>query len=70
MMKYLTFGIEIELTGLTRQRAAEVIAKELEATERYIGGAYDAWEIKEPNGKAWKVVNDSSLSLKGKKTAE
>lgn len=61
MMKYLTFGIEIELTGLTRQRAAEVIAKELEATERYIGGAYDAWEIKESNSKAWKVVNDASL---------
>lgn len=60
-MKYLTFGIEIEITGITRQRAAEVIAKELGGTEKHVGGAYDAWEIKAPLVKVWKVVNDSSL---------
>lgn len=60
-MKYLTFGIEIEITGITRQRAAEVIAKELVGIEKHVGGAYDAWEIKASPEKVWKVVNDSSL---------
>lgn len=60
-MKDLTFGIEIELTGLTRQKAAEVIAEEFEATESFVGGVYDAWEVKETNSKVWKIVNDASL---------
>lgn len=66
-MKYLTFGIEIELTGIKRLRAAEVIAKELGVRAKYIGGSYDAWEVKEATNKIWKVVNDSSLKSERKK---
>jgi len=61
-MKCLTFGIEIELTGITRHRAAEVIAKELGTRETYVGGGYDAWEVKDSTNRVWKVVNDSSLN--------
>lgn len=60
-MKYLTFGIEIELTGVTRQKAAEVIAKELETTERHVGGSYDGWEVKDSTNRTWKIVSDASL---------
>ena len=34
------FGIEIELTGLTRKRAAEVIGKYLGQEPHYDGGYY------------------------------
>ena len=36
------FGIEIELTGLTRKRAAEVIGKYLGQEPHYDGGYYEA----------------------------
>ena len=35
------FGIEIELTGLTRKRAAEVIGKYLGQEPHYDGGYYE-----------------------------
>lgn len=60
-MKYLTFGIEIELTGISRENAAKVIANEFGTTARYVGAGYDAWVAKEPSGEVWKIVNDSSL---------
>lgn len=37
-MREQKFGIEIELTGLTRQKAAEVIAKYLGSSCQYDGG--------------------------------
>lgn len=61
-MKNLTFGIEIELTGLTREKAARIIAAYFETEARHIGGNYDAWEVKDLEQRTWKVVNDSSLN--------
>ena len=40
------FGIEIELTGLTRKRAAEVIGKYLGQEPHYDGGYYEAELLK------------------------
>ena len=37
-MREQKFGIEIELTGLTRQKAAEVISKYLGNSYQYDGG--------------------------------
>ena len=39
------FGIEIEMTGLTRSRAAEVIAEHFGTTKEYEGSFYDAYYI-------------------------
>lgn len=61
-MKDLTFGIEIELTGLTREKAAKTIAAYLGTEARHTGGTYDAWEVKDLDKRIWKVVNDSSLN--------
>ncbi len=44
-MREQKFGIEIELTGLTRQKAAEVIAKYLGSSCQYDGGYYEEWPI-------------------------
>ena len=37
------FGIEIEMTGLTRSRAAEVIAEYFGTTKEYEGSFYDTY---------------------------
>ncbi|HCR84027.1 MAG TPA: virulence associated protein, partial [Lachnospiraceae bacterium] len=37
------FGIEIEMTGITRGRAAEVIAEYLGTTKEYEGTYYDVY---------------------------
>ena len=67
-MKTQTFGIEVEMNHISRQRAAQVIAATLPgntlgdgAVARHIGGAYDKWEIRGVDGRVWRVVSDSSI---------
>ena len=67
-MKNQTFGIEIEMNHISRQRAAQVIAATLPtstlgdgAVARHIGGSYDAWEVRGVDGRKWKVVSDASI---------
>lgn len=55
------FGIEIELTGITRSHAADVIAEVTGGTKRYVGTYYDAYEVTLPAGRAWKVMSDGSI---------
>jgi hypothetical protein len=61
-MKSLTFGIEIELTGLTREKAAKTVAAYFGTKAVYTYGAYDAWEVRDTICRTWKIVNDSSLN--------
>ncbi len=56
-----SWGIEIEFTGLIRQRAAEVAAEVLGSTARHIGGGYDEWHVEDQSGRTWKFVYDSSI---------
>ena len=60
------FGIEIELTGLTRQKAAEVIAKYLGSSCQYDGGYYEEYSVYDNQGRKWKVMYDSSIVAKKK----
>lgn len=61
-MRTQRFGIEIEMTGLTRAEAAEVVARELWAESLvHMGGSYDAYHILDPEGRTWKIVSDSSI---------
>ena len=57
------FGCEIEMTGLTRQKAAEAVASLFGTTARqtYESRTYDPWEVKDREGKAWRFVYDSSI---------
>ena len=66
-MKTQNFGIEIELTGITRRDAAKIIAKHFGTTETYCGGAYRRYEVRDTQGRTWKLVYDSSITaeLKG-----
>ncbi|GAB6157868.1 amidoligase family protein [Desulfotomaculum varum] len=63
-MKNQAFGIEIELTGITREKAAEVIAEYFGTSYRYEGGSYNKYTIPDRQGREWKVVKDSSIDAK------
>ena len=56
------FGTEIEFTGITRNEAAKVVAKQLNGTVYHRGGGYDTYEVTAPDGRVWKVMFDSSIT--------
>lgn len=60
-MKTQKFGIEIELTGITRRDAAKVIAKYYGTNESYKGGVYMQYEVPTNDGRCFKVMRDSSI---------
>ena len=68
--KNQTIGIEIEMTGITRQQAAIVIAKFFQTEETYVGGVYHALEVRMPDGRKWNVMRDSSIRPQQKKTRQ
>lgn len=65
-MKTQYFGIEIELTGITRESAAKVIAEYFGTTAEYIGGTYRRYEVKDRQERIWKVMRDASIRTEKK----
>lgn len=61
-MKNQHFGIEIEMTGLAREAAANVIANYFGTSARYDGGGYKAYSVKDGQGRTWKVMYDGSIA--------
>jgi hypothetical protein len=63
-----TFGIEIEFTGITREKAAAVAAEFLQSEAVRTGGYYDTWAVAEQtdNGKVWEFVSDASINAQRK----
>lgn len=59
------FGIEIEMTGITREQAARVAQVVLGGTIHHVGGCYDEWCLVAPDGRKWKFVSDSSIVSTG-----
>ena len=64
------FGCEIEMTGLTRRKAAGAVAELFGTTAQYAGGAYGAWEITDREGKKWRLVSDGSIRATRKVNGE
>ena len=60
-MRSQNFGIEIEMTGITRSTAARVIAGYFNTTATHVGGTYDAYTVRDGDDRQWKVVSDASL---------
>lgn len=60
-MKEQCFGVEIEMTGVTREEAAQALADYFGTTPRYYGHTYDSWTVQDPAGKKWKLMSDSSI---------
>ena len=61
-MKNQTFGIEIETTGLGRERTAHAIAAYFGTTARHIGRHLDDWKVPMPDGREWTVERDGSVT--------
>lgn len=60
------FGVEVEMTGITRRRAAEALAEYFGTTPQYLGTYYDTWGVTDPEGKVWKLMSDSSIRAERK----
>lgn len=63
------FGTEIEMTGITRQRAAEVVAEMFGTEAYYDGTTYGVWSVIDLEGKRLNHkfcgISDSSRSSVG-----
>lgn len=60
-MKNQNFGIEIEMTGITRSTAAKVIAGYFHTDATHVGGCYDAYSVRDNDGRMWKIMRDASV---------
>ncbi|MBR4039577.1 MAG: amidoligase family protein [Clostridia bacterium] len=61
-MKNQTFGIEIETTGLSRERTAKAIAAYFGTQARYVNHHLGGWHIPMPDGRKWIVERDASVT--------
>ena len=60
-MRTQRFGIEIEMTGITRAQAAQVIAGYFHTTAGHVGGGYDTYTVRDNENRQWKLVRDASI---------
>lgn len=63
MIKKQKFGVEIEMTGITREKAANIIADVLGSTvSGRDASCYQTRTIKDSKRRSWKVMRDSSIT--------
>ena len=60
------FGVEVEMTGITRERAALTLAEYFLTVARHPGGVYDTWTVEDLDGKEWKLMSDASIRTEKK----
>ena len=61
-IKTRKFGIEIEMTGLTRSQAAKAMAKVLDGSVEHEGGHYDKYVVTDSKNRKWAIVYDGSIN--------
>lgn len=63
LIKETSFGVEIEMTGITREAAARVCASVMGEGSRveYTGEGYSKWTCFAPDGRKWKFASDGSI---------
>ena len=64
-MKTTKFGVEIEFTGITRRRAAEVAAEFFGGTIAHFS-SYDRYTTTDHSGRTWTFMSDASIYPKRK----
>lgn len=65
-MRNQRFGVEIEMTGLTRNAAAKVLAKHFHTEATYVGGTYDTYTVSDEDSRRWKIVSDASIQCESR----
>lgn len=61
-MKNQTIGVEIEMTGITRETAAMVAVKFLGGTIERSFDSYDTYKVITPDNRVWKLMSDASIN--------
>ncbi len=61
------FGIEDEMTGITREKAAAALGSYFGARPAHIGDTYDRWTVRDQEGKEWCLVSDGSIRVERKR---
>ncbi len=61
------FGVEVEMTGITREQAARTLAAYFGTEPDYTRGGYDTWTVPDPDGKEWKIMSDGSIHTEVKR---
>jgi len=64
-MKTQKFGVEVEMTGITRERAATIVADHFGAIATRTFGFYDEYKTTDTQGRTWKTMSDSSIRTEG-----
>ena len=69
MMKKQNLGVEIELTGITREHGARVISTYFGGTAvNHLRDGYDTWTAKDRKGRTWKCSRDISINPQVKRS--
>ena len=66
LIKEQNFGIEIELTGISREKAAAVIAEYYGTRSYYAGTYYKTYAATDRKGRIWKATYDGSITAQTK----
>lgn len=61
IMKGQAFGVEIEFTGMSREKAASILATYFHSSCRRLIGTSTTFAATDPRGRWWKVVRDGSI---------
>ena len=57
------FGVEVEMTGITRKQAAQALAAYFGTEPRHGSDHYDSWYVTDTDGKEWRLMYDSSIEI-------
>ncbi len=64
------FGVEIEMTGLSRREAATVVMRMVKGDMVHTGGPYDEFTVTAIDGRVWKIVRDGSIRCQKKENGQ
>lgn len=62
----LSFGIELEFTGISRRSACKVIAEYFDTREEHLCDIYDTYAVTDSQQQVWKIMKDSSIKSQKK----
>ncbi|CUX31971.1 Putative amidoligase enzyme [Clostridium sp. C105KSO15] len=65
-MKEQRFGVEVEMTGITRKEAAEIAASHFGTVSHYDGTFYATYSALDEQNRKWKFTYDSSITAQRK----
>ena len=63
-LKDQKFGVEIEFTGMTKRKAADVIARYFGTSNKPYFKGISCFKPIDKSGREWKITNDSSISAR------